>query len=168
MSSKFQAYKNTTEKKLLDFTSNNTECYNETFPFDELSESPENVHDTAVGKDQIHYQILKQPPKSSTKCFLQFFNVKLERGQFPVSWTQATVIPIPKPGKDNTYPNKYRLIAITSCICKSREGMINKRLVWFLDILSTIHCGFRNNCSTIDHLVRLETCNQSTCSFCIF
>ena len=53
MSSKFQAYKNTTEKKPLDFTSNNTEWYNETFNFDELSESPENVHDTAVGPDQI-------------------------------------------------------------------------------------------------------------------
>ena len=54
MRSKFQVYKNTTEKKPLDFTSNNTECYNERFNFDELSESPENVHDTAVGSDQIH------------------------------------------------------------------------------------------------------------------
>ena len=48
MSSKFQAYKNTTEKKPLDFTSNNTDCYNEQFSLDELSDSS-NSHDTAVG-----------------------------------------------------------------------------------------------------------------------
>ena len=65
MSSKFQAYKNTTEKKPLDFTPNYTECYNEPFSLEELSESHKNSHDTAVGPDQIHYQILKHLSKSS-------------------------------------------------------------------------------------------------------
>ena len=40
MTSKFPAYKNTTEMKPLDFTSNNTEFYNEPVSFDDLSESP--------------------------------------------------------------------------------------------------------------------------------
>ena len=39
MSQKFQAYKNTTEMEHPDFTSNYTECYNEPFSLDELSES---------------------------------------------------------------------------------------------------------------------------------
>ena len=54
----------------------------------------------------------------------------------------------------------YRPIALTSCVCKTMDGMINKRFVWFLEsnnILSNIQCGFRKNRSTIDHLVRLET-----------
>ena len=69
------------------------------------------------------------------------------------------LFPIPKPGKDNTDPNNYRLIALTSCVCKTIERMINKRLVWFLksnNILSNIECGFRKTRSTIDHLVGLE------------
>ena len=40
---------------------------------------------------------------------------------------------MPKPEKDNTDPNNYRLIALTSCICKTMERMINKRLVWFIE-----------------------------------
>ena len=75
-------------------------------------------------------------------------------------WSQAIVIPIQKPGKYNTDPNNYRPIALTSCICKTMEMMINKRLVWFLktiNILTNIQCGFRKNRSTIDQLVRLET-----------
>ena len=56
----------------------------------------------------------------------------------------------------------YRPIALTSCVCKTMDGMINKRFVWFLEsnnikFLSNIQCGFRKNRSTIDHLVRLET-----------
>ena len=136
---------------------------NEPFSLDELSEFLQNYHDTAVGPDQIHYQILKHHPKSSKECLLQVFNILWKRGQFqfPVSWTHATVITIPMPGMDKTDPNNYRSIYLTGCVCKTIEWMINKRLVWFLEsnnILSNIQCGFGKNRSTIDHLVRLETC----------
>ena len=59
MSPKFTSYKNTQEKKFLDFTSENKECYYEPFTFDVLLQSLNNSHDTAVHPDQIHYQILK-------------------------------------------------------------------------------------------------------------
>ena len=64
------------------------------------------------------------------------------------------MIPIPKPGKDPTNPTYYRLIALTCCICKTREGMINRSL-------TNVQCGFRSRRSTIDHLVRFETGNRS-------
>ena len=86
MSSKLQAYKNKTAKKPLDFITNNTECYKEPFSLDELSESlKKKSHDTAVGPDQLHYQILNHLPKSSKECLLQLFNVIWERDEFPVS-----------------------------------------------------------------------------------
>ena len=81
-------------------------------------------------------------------------------GKFPTSWKQATIIPIPKPGKDNTDPSNYRLIALTSCLCKTLERMINTRLIWFLEnngLITNFQCGFRTKLSTVDHLVRLET-----------
>ena len=72
---------------------------------------------------------------------------------------QVTVIPIPKPNKDHTDPLSYRPIALTSCLCKVLERMINTRLIWYLEkyrILDRSQCGFRKHRSTTDHLVNLE------------
>ena len=81
-------------------------------------------------------------------------------GKFPEDWHKAVIIPIPKPGKDKTEATNYRPIALTSCICKTMERMINDRLVWFLEsnnLISGNQAGFRKNYSTNDHLVRLES-----------
>ena len=63
-------------------------------------------------------------------------------------------------GKDSKDPSTYRPIALTSCVCKTMERMINDRLVWFLESSSLImetQSGFRKTVSTMDHLVRFET-----------
>ena len=52
---------------------------------------------------------------------------------FLEDWRFATVIPIPKPGKDHAEPTNYRPIALTNCLCKTMERMINKRLIWYLE-----------------------------------
>ena len=73
---------------------------------------------------------------------------------------EATIIPIPKPGKDTTNPNNYRPIALTSCICKTFERMVNSRLVWYLEkhsIITAYQSGFRKSRSTIDKIIRLES-----------
>jgi hypothetical protein len=95
MSSNFILNKNTEEQKPLDFNPVNNECYNEPFTYDKLLKSLERSHDTAVGPDQIHYQILKHLPKNVFCIFsiisgkmvisrlhgrrLQFLYLKLER-----------------------------------------------------------------------------------------
>ena len=103
---------------------------------------------------------MKHLPDSSLSVLLKkTFDDIWETGNVPKSWKEATIIPIPKPGKDNTNPNNYRPIALTSCICKPLERMINERLVLFLEtnnIITEIQCGFWHQRSTNDHLVRLE------------
>jgi len=83
-----------------------------------------------------------------------------ETGDLQSIWKLADAIAIPKPGKDHCEPSNYRPIALTSCVCKTMEMMINAHLVWFLEsngLLSNIQCGFRQDRSTLDHLVRFET-----------
>ena len=131
----------------INFKSSNNEEYNNPFNLDELKDAISKSHDTATGPDEIHHQMLKHLPLKSLQALLDIFNNMWETGKFPESWELATIIPIPKPGKDHTEPTNYRPIALTTCLCKTLERMINARLVWYLEInnlISPIQSGFRN------------------------
>ena len=104
--------------------------------------------------------MLKHLPKRSLQTLLNIFNNIWETGEYPETWRLATIIPIPKPGKDHVEPTNYRPIALTSCLCKTLERMINKPLVWYLEsnkLISEYQSGFRTERSTNDNLNRLET-----------
>ena len=80
-------------------------------------------------------------------------------GILPDSWKEALVIPIPKPGKDSTNPANYRPIALTSCICKTKERMVYDCLVWFLEkkkLIATVQSGFPKQRGTLDHLMNVN------------
>ena len=117
-------------------------------------------HDTAVGSDDIHYQFLKHLPFRSLETLLRIFNQILHTGILPDSWKEATIVPIPKPGKYSTNPANYCPIALTSCICKTMERMVNDALFDFLEknkLIATVQNGFRKQRGTLDYLVRFET-----------
>ena len=102
----------------------------------------------------------KHLPENSLETLLNIFNYVWTTGKFPEDWQYATIIPIPKYGKDPAEPNNYRPIALTSCLCKTLERMINKRLTWVLESnnhISRFQSGFRSDRSTTDNLVSLET-----------
>ena len=118
------------------------------------------MSDTAPGPDEIHNKIIQNLPEISQTLLLNIYNDIWNSQTFPESWRTATIIPIPKPGKDHTNPANYRPIALTNCLCKLMEKLINKRLSWYLEtnkLLSPLQSGFRKNRSTMDQLVRLET-----------
>lgn len=69
------------------------------------------------------------------------------------------MVPFLKPGKSPTSPSSYRPIALTSCLAKSYESVINIRLSFILysrNLIDPHQCGYKKGCSTTDHLVRLE------------
>jgi ribonuclease HI len=126
----------------------------------ELQTAIHKAHDSAAGPDNVHYQMLKHLPEPALESLLNIFNNIWITGEFPPPWCEATIIPIPKPGKDLTDPGNYRPIALTSCICKTLERIINERLVWFLEknkLITEYQSGFRKQRNTTDQLVRFET-----------
>ncbi|GFO29714.1 Pol-like protein [Plakobranchus ocellatus] len=124
----------------------------------ELKNSIVKSNESAAGPDGVYYQFLRHLPNPACILFsnsLITFNNIWTTGDISPSWREASVVPIPKPGKDPSDPSNYRPIALTSCLCKTLERMVNDRLVHVLEsrsLLSNVQCGFRK-----DHLVRLET-----------
>ena len=157
---KFQSHKNKAEKNKINFISSKQERYNDPFLLEELKNCIRLLNSSTPGPDGVHNLLLSHLPQVSLELLLEIFNDLWDNGKFPDSWREAAVIPIPKPGKDHTNPSNFRPIALTSCLCKLMERLVNKRLTWFLEnghILTDTQSGFRKNRSTVDQLVRLET-----------
>ena len=156
----FYKIKPTLEKKKIKFSSNNSEEYNKPFTLTELVDSIKKSNHSAVSPDEVHNEFLKQLPDESFKCLLKLYNNIWVNGTFPETWRQSIIVLIPKSGKDTSNPQNYRPIALTSCLCKTMERMINSRLTWYLEtngLITNMQTGFPKRRGTIDHLIRLET-----------
>ena len=156
----FRGIKPEKKRKKLNFNSSNSEHYNKLFTFKELKSAPNEAHDSSLGQDKVHYQFLKHLTFTSLSVLLGIFNDIWQLGDFPLSWREALVIPIPKPGKDASDPANYCPVALTSCLCMTLERMVNDRLVWFLEknnLIVDVQSRFCRQRGTIDHLVHFET-----------
>ena len=143
----------------LDFTTEKDESYNRPFSIKEYDSALASCGDTAPGLDDIPYAMLKHVSINTKTFIISLINRIWQESSFPKVWDIAIVLPFSKPGKDSTQVSNYRPIALTSCLCKVMEKMVNTRLVWYLErkkILTPLQCGFRRMHSTTDVLIRLE------------
>ncbi|GBN58552.1 putative RNA-directed DNA polymerase from transposon X-element [Araneus ventricosus] len=144
----------------LRFTSRSTLPYNSEFRMFELETALSLVHDTSRGPDGITYIMLRHLNTTSLSHLLFLFNRIWTQQKYPSQWHEAIVIPILKPGRDPSNPLHYRPNALTSCLCKTLERMVNARLVFELEeqgCISPLQSGFRKGRSTFHNLVLLET-----------
>lgn len=134
--------------------------YNKSLTMVELEAALAQTSDSAPGPDGIHYQMIKNLGNEAKHFLIDLYDMILLIGKVPSMWKLAHIIPILKPGKDPLDVGSYRPIALTSCLCKLFERIINRRLVWYLEKNNKIdkaQSGFRKGRSTIDSLVALET-----------
>ena len=90
---------------------------------------------------------------------LEIFNLSWEEGRVPQMWKEAIMIPIHKKGKDKTKSSSYRPISLTSCVVKTMERIVNRRLMCYLEtgkIISEEQAGFRQFRSTEDQVTYLS------------
>ena len=83
------------------FTSDNTEEYNQPFSLLELKQALQKSNDSAVGPHNIHFKLLTNLPESALILLLTVSNSIWESKICPPSWREATIIAIPKLGKDS-------------------------------------------------------------------
>ncbi|GFX13664.1 probable RNA-directed DNA polymerase from transposon X-element [Trichonephila clavipes] len=155
----FQATKNRLERTPINFRCRQPLPYNCDFDMFELKRALSSAHNTSPGPDGISYVLLRHLNEDSLVSLLYLFNRIWREQVYPTQWQEAIVIPILKPGKDPKNPLSYRPIALTSCLCKTLERMVNARLVYQLEknkCIPLFQSGFRKGRSTLDNIITLE------------
>ena len=155
----FRKIKSKAEVKQLNFETIADIYYNRSFSMDELDHALASCNDSAPGRDNICFEMIRKLAPTAKSFLLQFYNHIWLKNLFPEEWRKAIIIPILKPGKDPSNVTNYRPISLTSCLCKLLEKMINFRLAWFIQknkVLTPTQFGSQNNRSTIDSLSHLE------------
>ena len=110
------------------------------------------------GKDGITNEMIKKLGNGAKQKLLDVFNQSWTSGVFPSAWKEAIMVPIPKKGKDKTKKNSYRPISLLSCIGKTMERMVNKRLLHHLEknnLITSAQSAFRKHRSTEDQIAYL-------------
>ena len=112
----------------------------------------------APGKDGITNEMIKNLGKFAKQKLLYVFNQSWQTGEFPAKWKEAILIPVLKKGKDKHSKGSYRPISLLSCLSKTMERMVNKRLQNHLErneLINPTQSGFRKNRSTEDQVAFL-------------
>ncbi|GFU46479.1 probable RNA-directed DNA polymerase from transposon X-element [Trichonephila clavipes] len=156
----FQVTKNRLERTPINFRCRQPLPYNCDFDMFELKRALSSAHNTSPGPDGISYVLLRHLSEGSLVSLLYLFNRIWREQVYPTPWQEAIVIPILRPGKDPKNPLSYRPIALTSCLCKTLERMVNARLVYQLEknkCIPLFQSGFRKGRSTLDNVIQLES-----------
>lgn len=118
------------------------------FTREELLAAIKTSKSTAPGDDGITYDIIRLLAKVQVKGknpLLDLFNLTYTAGILPTTWKQATIIPIPKPGR----PDEYRPISLTSCLSKTCERILLTRLLHQIkDLIHPSVFGFQKGRGT--------------------
>ena len=158
-SEQFLRFKRQQEQQPMNFSGGGAAAYNDPFTSPEFRHALSLTSDSSPGSDMVTYSMIKHAHLSLQTFLLDTFNLIFFQHEFPANWRTSIIVPLAKPGKDHTNPTNYRPIALTSCLCKLLEKMVNIRLMWYLErggYITHVQSGFRRNRSTTDHLVQFE------------
>ena len=95
------------------------------------------IKDNKKGKscyiDNITNETLQYADGAITETLTELFNAVLSMGFYPRMWNGATLTPLHKKG-DREVTGNYRAIAVSSCMGKTLNALLNKRLTEFMEI----------------------------------
>ena len=129
----FLPVKEHTERQRISFQSNENSEYNACISFKELTDALSQCKDTAPGLDGIQYVVLRHLSDSACAFLLGIYNKVWLEQCFPDPWGEEVLLSFLKKEKPLMEPECYRPIALTSCVCKLMERVVNNRLQYILE-----------------------------------
>lgn len=113
----------------------------------------------AAGDDRVPYEFLINAPDTFKEELRKVYNNILHSGNVDISFISSIIFPIYKKGNPDEACN-YRGISFMNCIAKLMMGILNERLVAWVEknqVLNEYQSGFRKNYSTTDNIFNLAS-----------
>ena len=136
------------------------EDYNKDITEEELIIAINTAKETSPGICKITNKMIRALPEHTRNEILRLMNQSYKTGTIPEYWKRGLIVPIPKPEKDKTKLESYRPITLLSCVGKTMERIVQRRLQFVLEMrcnaMKEFQCGFRKGYSTMDILLRLD------------
>ena len=113
----------------------------------------------AVGTDQISNEMIKTNADLFENSILHLCNIILKSGKWPTLWKNSYIVPIHKSG-DQTDPNNYRGIAVSSCLSKILTKIMESCLQNYMksnNLWNRNQCGFMSGHRTEDNIFVLKS-----------
>nr|KAG5709635.1 hypothetical protein BaRGS_001685 [Batillaria attramentaria] len=108
--------------------------------------------------------MIKHLGRHAKQKLLEIYNQSWNSGEFPASWKEAIITPILKKGKYKHNKTSYRPISLLSCLGKTMERMVNRRLQYHLEknnLINPTQSRFRKNRNTEDQITLLTQDNEN-------
>ena len=112
------------------------------------------------GADSVINEHIKSTIHMLLPVYVKLFNLILDTGIIPESWTIGIIKPIYKQKGDPKLPENYRPIILLCCFGKLFTSIINNRLNKYAENYNVINwnqAGFRKEYSTSDNLFILKS-----------
>ncbi|XP_018020252.1 uncharacterized protein LOC108676647 [Hyalella azteca] len=156
----FLYLKHQQEQQHLDFRTDHQYSYNDPITYLEIFNAlQQSTRNTSPGPDGIHKKVLKKMHPTAITALLAIYNKIWTSHSYLTQWRTATVLAFLKPGKPPSETSSYRPIALTSCVGKIMEKIVNNRLIQHLEsqqLISPVQYGFRPLRGTTEALIRLQ------------
>ena len=89
--------------------------------------------DTAPGNDRVKYSDIKNLSVDNKSELFRVYEESFATGQFPEDWSDSYFKPIPKPGKDLSKLNGYRILTMQNTTGKLMERIVARKLAQDLE-----------------------------------
>lgn len=132
------------------------EFINQPFTIEEIQNAIKCLkNNKACGFDSVLNEHIKSTCNTLCPLYEKMFNIVLNTGILPESWTLGLIKPIYKQKGDKADPSNYRPITLLSCMGKLFTTVLNNRLNKYaenIDLISSSQAGFRKGYSTLDNM----------------
>ena len=112
----------------------------------------------AAGDDDIPPTFLKALGPKAKQELLDIFNRSFSEASIPQIWRFAVIIPLLKAGKSPSSLASFRPVSLTSCVVKTMERMVSRRLYQIAEtrgMFSDLQAGFRRGRSCEDQILKM-------------